>query len=263
LQTVPDFLQFKHVSSILQNAAIIGKFDCFDINTTLVQSFFSNIVPVSISQLAIYSIFRTICSLPAVVRGYWSSDECHRVQKLKLSRFIEERVRSSLIAREISLIALSIKNEKWNTQELQVKGSLTSGEVTATYIRDETSIEIKIALPNSYPLKNVEVMCTSRIGVIDGRWRRWVLQITQLLSSQDGSIVEAVLMWKKNIEKEFEGVEACPICYCVLHTKSLCLPTLECPTCKNKFHSSCLFKWFTSSGKSKCVLCQQPFPLRR
>lgn len=76
---------------------------------------------------------------------------------------------------------------------------------------------------------------------------------------QDGSIVDAVLMWKNNVEKELEGVEPCPICYSILHPKTLNLPHLCCTTCNNKFHSTCLYQWFKSSGKSKCVICQQPF----
>lgn len=124
---------------------------------------------------------------------------------------------------------------------------------------DETSIEIKIKLPVTYPLKNVEVTCTSKIGISEGKWQRWLLQIMQLLSIQDGTLLDAVLIWKNNIEKELKGIEPCPICYSTLHIKSHSLPTLSCPTCNNKFHSQCLYTWFKSSGKSKCVICQQPF----
>jgi len=216
-------------------------------------------IPVgTLQHLAIYAIFRTICTLPAMFRTFWS-DDCNRVHKTRLSNFIEDRVRSSLIGREMFLIAQASAAGRWKTDEFEVKGSLVSGEVTATLKSDETSIEIRIKLPSSYPLKNVDVSCTSRIGVSDGRWRRWVLQMIQLLSMQDGSLVDAVMMWKLNIEKELKGVEPCPICYSTLHIKTHCLPTLSCPTCHNKFHSPCLYTWFKSSGKSKCVICQQPF----
>jgi len=214
---------------------------------------------VSMEQLAIYTLFRTVCTLPAMVRNFWTSDGCSRSQKLKLSRFIEERARNSIVAREMALVTLATKSGRWDSKELVVKGNAVSGEVTASYMREETSVEMKITLPSAYPLRNVDVSCTSRIGMADGRWRRWVLQIIQLLSQQDGSVVDAVLMWKCNIEKELAGVEPCPICYCILHSKTLSLPTLACPTCRNKFHSACLFTWFKSSGKSKCVICQQEF----
>lgn len=44
--------------------------------------------------------------------------------------------------------------------------------------------------------------------------------------------------------REFEGVEPCPICYSTLHPKTMALPSLQCHTCNNKFHSPCLFTWF-------------------
>ena len=251
LDTGRDLLKVKDLANLLRQAAFM---DCDRSGGGKEAG-----EVVSVEQLSAYALFRTVCTLPAMARNFWISDSCSRSQKLKLSRFIEERARSSLISREMSLISSANKSGRWDSKELQVKGNLVSGEVTATYMRDETSVEMKITLPRMYPLRNVEVSCTSRIGMADGRWRRWVLQIIQLLSMQDGSVVDAVLMWKCNIEKEFDGVEPCPICYCILHAKSLSLPTLGCPTCRNKFHPNCLFTWFRSSGKSKCVICQQEF----
>ena len=140
-----------------------------------------------------------------------------------------------------------------------MQGSVASGEVSAIYVREDAKVEMKIKMPSEYPLKNVEVECTTRLGVADSKWRRWVLQMVQLLSTQDGSIVDAIVLWKNNVQNEFEGVEPCPICYSVLDVKTLKLPSLKCPTCANTFHSQCLYTWFKSSGKSKCVLCQQPF----
>ena len=58
---------------------------------------------------------------------------------------------------------------------------------------DETSIEIKIKLPVTYPLKNVEVECNTKIGIPESRWKRWTLQIIQLLAQQDGAIIDAIL----------------------------------------------------------------------
>jgi hypothetical protein len=46
------------------------------------------------------------------------------------------------------------------------------------------------------------------MGISEGRWRRWTLQIIQLLSHQDGSVLDAILLWKKNVDKEFEGIHS-------------------------------------------------------
>ena len=45
----------------------------------------------------------------------------------------------------------------------------------------------------------------------------------------------------------------------MLHPKSKKLPHLECATCHNKFHASCLAEWFQKSHKHTCVVCQTEF----
>jgi hypothetical protein len=103
------------------------------------------------------------------------------------------------------------------------------------------------------------VECTKRIGVSESRLRKWLLSISAFLRHQNGAVSAAVLLWKQNVEREFEGVEECPICYSVIHTTNHALPRLPCKTCKHKFHAACLYKWFASSHKSTCPLCQTPF----
>jgi E3 ubiquitin-protein ligase DOA10 len=36
-------------------------------------------------------------------------------------------------------------------------------------------------------------------------------------------------------------------------------PNKRCATCKNTFHSVCLFRWFKSSNQSTCPLCRNNF----
>lgn len=214
-------------------------------------------IEMDLQSFAAICLYRTIHILPAMIRNYWL-DEKSRINKEKISKFVINYVRSSLVAREMKLIQDASRNNVW-TDELIVRGSTLTGEVIASYLHDEAKIEIKITLPSEYPLKNVEVEGLTRMGVDENRWRRWILQIVRLLSLLDGTLVDAVLLWKNNLKSEFEGIEPCPICYNTLHPKTLLLPSLICPTCKNKFHSTCLATWFKSSGKNKCVLCQQPF----
>lgn len=123
----------------------------------------------------------------------------------------------------------------------------------------QCKLSVAIRIPSSFPLRNAEVDCKRTLGISEKRWRFWSLQIMQMLNNQDGSILDALLLWKQNVDKEFDGVEPCPVCYSVLCVKTHAMPNLECKTCHNRFHSSCLYKWFNSSGKNQCVLCQQPW----
>ncbi|KAK3259050.1 hypothetical protein CYMTET_31933, partial [Cymbomonas tetramitiformis] len=71
-----------------------------------------------------------------------------------------------------------------------------------------------IRLPAMFPLKPAEVECNKRMGVSEARLRKWLLAISAFLRNQNGAVVEAVHMWKKNIDKEFEGLEDCLISIC-------------------------------------------------
>lgn len=77
-----------------------------------------------------------------------------------------------------------------------------------------------------------------------------------LLQNNNSSIKDSLLMWKENLDKEFEGVEECPICYYVIESSTRQLPKLVCKTCKYKFHSVCIHKWFEKSNKSECPMCK-------
>jgi hypothetical protein len=51
--------------------------------------------------------------------------------------------------------------------------------------------------------------------------------------------MDAILLWKQNVDKEFEGIEPCPICFSILHVSNRKLPQLSCNICNNKFHNLC------------------------
>ncbi|RLO05817.1 hypothetical protein DYB28_000823 [Aphanomyces astaci] len=179
-----------------------------------------------VETLAGAVFYKTVVKLPTMVRLWWN-DDCSRSARTWV--------------------------------EMTVRGSKVSREITTTYLKDECTLEMVIRVPSSYPLRSVEVECTKRIGISEERWRRWVLQILKVTTSQDGSLLDAVMLWKSNVDKEFDGVEPCPICFSILNPKTMGLPNLQCRTCSNKYHNSCLYKWFNQSSKNKCPICQQPF----
>ena len=89
--------------------------------------------------------------------------------------------------------------------------------------------------------------------------RKWMIAISGLLRNQNCSLADAVKLWKANVDQEFAGVEPCMICYAVIQPTHRSLPRIKCKTCKQVFHNTCLYKWFSSSGKSTCPHCQSPW----
>jgi len=207
---------------------------------------------VTLSDIATLAVFRTIESVPTLAKK-WYLDFCPRSIALQMNAFVEKRVAPETLKRELS----RIKNVEATFGEMSVTGSCVSRIITATYVQDESTLSVQITVPPTFPLRNAEVDCKKTLGIPNQRWRRWELMITRMLNHEDGSILDALLLWKQNVDKEFEGVEPCPVCYSVLCVKTHTMPNLECKTCSNRFHSNCLMKWFKTSGKSQCVMCQQ------
>lgn len=210
--------------------------------------------PVKLASLAgaIYGLM--LCVLPAYVRG-WFSD----LRDRSISSFVESFTRAwcspPLIANELS----QIKNANIADENFSLTVSKSANEIVATYTKDETKMDLIIRLPASYPLRPVDVDCMRSLGISEVKQRKWLMSMMLFVRNQNGALAEAIRIWKRNFDKEFEGVEECPICYSVIHTANHSLPRLACKTCKHKFHSACLYKWFSTSHKSSCPLCQSPF----
>lgn len=204
-----------------------------------------------LSKLAARVIFRSVEVFPTLSKHWWDST-CPKYLTTTVREFVEKEVSPDILKHAIK----SIQNAS-AFGDMNVQGGSVTREVSATYVQDDFTLSVLVKLPLSFPFRRAEVDCSKTLGVPAHRWKRWSLQITQMLNNQGGTLKDALLLWKENVDKEFEGVEPCPICYSVLHVKSHKLPNLECNTCHNQFHTDCLFEWFKSSGKSACPICQQ------
>ncbi|KAE8621680.1 hypothetical protein XENTR_v10004921 [Xenopus tropicalis] len=206
-----------------------------------------------VPHLACCVYHMTLKDLPAMVRLWWNG--CEKRIFNVVDRFTTKYVSSVLSSQEISSVQLSTQVFDGMT----VKARSTTREVIATYSVDDICIELIIQLPQNYPLGSITVESGRRVGVAVQQWRNWMLQLNTYLTHQNGSIMEGLALWKNNVDKRFEGVEDCMICFSVIHGSNYSLPKKACRTCKKKFHSECLYKWFTSSNKSTCPLCRETF----
>lgn len=214
---------------------------------------------------------RALQRLPALSRQH-VTDKLDRGTALRLEEFVRKKISPLLIAAEIR------KVKEWGAfgggapvggggsstgengeGELQAQGSVAGRLVWATYTFSDVTLEIGMRLPDAFPLHTVEVEARSRIGMSESRWRKTLLGMMTLLRAKDGTLAEAVELWRRNLDKTFQGAEECPICYSVLHLATAALPRMQCRTCHNLFHSECLCKWFTKSNSSACPLCRSAF----
>ncbi|KAK0182335.1 hypothetical protein PV327_000484 [Microctonus hyperodae] len=188
--------------------------------------------------------------LPVLARQWWSTTDS-RVGN------VVERITTMYVSPVLCQEELT--NEKLNNvANLHIKVHVVAREVVATYEMDDTKLELNMILPINYPLGPVVVEPGQHAGSAAIR-RNCHMQLSIFLTHQNGSIWDALMMWKKNLDKKFAGVEECYICFSIFHINTSQIPKLSCHTCRKKFHAPCLYKWFSTSQKSTCPICRNIF----
>lgn len=191
--------------------------------------------------------------IPALVRTWWSNLD--KKTAYIVEKFTAENISKILLLNEMN----SIHAYKDQFSNMTVDAYASSRQVVATYTLDDATIELSIKIPQNFPLGPVVASSIKKTIVEPNQWRSWMFQLTTFLNFHNGSIKDALLLWKKNLNKRFEGVEECMICCFILHSSSGTLPNKTCRTCKKKFHGSCLFKWFKTSNSCSCPGCRNDF----
>ncbi|WVQ74909.1 hypothetical protein IAR50_004517 [Cryptococcus sp. DSM 104548] len=222
-----------------------------------------------LTPLASHIFYRALVTIPSSLRGYYESLK-DRQLSMSMLNFTARHFSPVIIAHEFSALRKPAAMAQLTEEGLNVRiaqgggatvaaNSAGSSEAIASYVVDEQPMEIGIRLPAEFPLKAVDVRDLRRVGVPENKWRGWLMSVQQTITSRNGLILEALTVFKRNVSLHFEGVVECAICYSIISLTDRTLPTKPCRTCKNRFHASCLFKWFNSSHSSSCPLCRSLF----
>ena len=143
---------------------------------------------------------------------------------------------------------------------LKFKVQLNCKSLTVTYKHEEMSFETILTFPTDYPLSPIIVdVATNKIGVSEAQEYSWKRMLILSLLTKDISVVETCILWKKQLDRQFDNSDACPICYSVFYLRTTTIPNVYCKCCRNKFHKQCIFGWFKSTGRSDCPLCTKNF----
>ncbi|PVH85921.1 hypothetical protein DL98DRAFT_557422 [Cadophora sp. DSE1049] len=157
--------------------------------------------------------------------------------------------------------------EKWaanqeppadDEKDLIIKVSKRSREIFAGYEVDELMMQIVIRFPDNYPLEGVKVEGLNRVAVTEKKWLSWLRNTQGVITFSNGSIIDGLTAFQKNVTGALKGHTECAICYSIIGPDKK-TPDKRCQTCSNLFHSNCLYKWFSSSNQSTCPLCRNPF----
>jgi hypothetical protein len=189
---------------------------------------------------------------------FWFKGIRDRQLRQQIEKFTVNFVSPSLVTRILDDVTKSKSDLEKRYENLTIRVNSITGEIKSVYLIDDQTMEMVIKLPKEFPLENVSVEGPLRLGVKEKQWKAWLMAAQSVILLTNGSILDAIEVFNRNVNLHFSGFEDCAICYSILH-QDLSLPSKSCPTCSNKFHAACLYKWFKSSGSSTCPLCRSAF----
>ncbi|CDU23237.1 related to RKR1-RING domain E3 ubiquitin ligase [Sporisorium scitamineum] len=204
--------------------------------------------------LAAHVYLRALIHMPNTVRNWWLGIK-DRQHSMQIASFTTRHLSPIIANRELSHLREPEALSELQDEALSIR-ILSTNEVIATYTVDEHSMEIGIKIPADFPLHGVEIRDIQRVGIEEAKWRSWLLAVQQLITGQNGLIFNALSLFKRNAEGQFQGLDECAICYSIISPMDGSLPNKPCKTCRNKFHTGCLFKWISTSGASTCPMCR-------
>ena len=207
--------------------------------------------------LSVHLYYLCLLRLPSLVKD-WFIQQKNRI-KSPLESWTQKHISPLLVSASLETTSEWASIQDAEDRPVTIKTSPRGSELVASIVIDEESppISLAISLPGAYPLEQAVVTSRNRVGVSDKNWQSW-LRTFQVIIFSTGSLIEGLVAFRRNVQGALKGQSECAICYSIIGT-DMQTPNKKCGTCKNNFHSTCLFRWFKSSNSSSCPLCRNNF----
>ncbi|ODA81059.1 hypothetical protein RJ55_04021 [Drechmeria coniospora] len=213
----------------------------------------------SMYWLLAHSFYLTLKYIPSLFRAWYldcRSKQTRIAVETWTTKFFSPLIIADTLA-EVQAWADSQEAPPSDEKELVVKVSRAAREVTAGYEVDEEQASIVIKVPSSYPIDGITVLGQHRVAVTERKWQSWIMTTQGAITFSNGSIMDGLQVFRRNIVGALKGQTECAICYSIISSDKR-TPDKRCSTCKNLFHRSCLYKWFQTSNQNSCPLCRNP-----
>jgi E3 ubiquitin-protein ligase listerin len=137
----------------------------------------------SIQLFAAHVYYRALLTIPSLVRS-WLVECKDKNLFTAVKNYTAAHFSPVIIITELAYIKSPEGLEELNAENLTVKVANAVNEVTAAYVVDEQQLELTLKIPNDWPLQRITVKDSKRIGVLENRWRGWLLGVQQIVWSQ-------------------------------------------------------------------------------
>jgi len=134
----------------------------------------------SVPLLAAHLYYRSLLTIPSLVRS-WVLECKDRQLYMTVVSYTSQHFSQVLTQAELAHVKSPESMAELTDEHMTVKVANSVNEVTASYLVDEHQLEITLKLPPDWPLHPIEVKDTKKIGVLENRWRAWVLGVQQTI----------------------------------------------------------------------------------
>ncbi|KAF2625661.1 hypothetical protein BU25DRAFT_412319 [Macroventuria anomochaeta] len=210
-----------------------------------------------IQLLLTHLYYLTLLHTPSLTKSWFNAlTSRSRAIAVTLEPWTEKHISPPVIAAALDSVTTWAGTATDDTFGVRV--APRAREITASYLLDEQTMSMRISLPPAFPLANAHIEGLNRVAVNEQKWQSWLRTSLGAITIFNGSLIDALSTWRRNVEGALKGQTECAICYSIVGPDRK-VPDKRCGTCRNAFHGACLFKWFKSSGSSSCPLCRNPF----
>jgi hypothetical protein len=181
--------------------------------------------PLSVVLLCAHLYYRALQTVPTLVRLWILECKDRRLSDAVMA-YTSKYFSSVLIDAELERVTPT----RLEDEKMDVKVILVHREVNTTYTIDESQIKMSLKIPPDWPLHVIEVRGVKKVGVKEARWKSWISGVRQVVLTQvgltvgtsrrfstsrtaQGSVVDGLEVFKKNVSAHFENQTECAICY--------------------------------------------------
>jgi len=122
-------------------------------------------------------------TVPSLVRT-WLLDCTDRQLSSSVVSYTSQHFSPVIIRTELAHVKSPEATAELTDENMTIKVAHVVNEVTASYLVDEHQLEITLKMPTDWPLHTIEIKGTKKVGVLEDRWRAWVLGVQQIIWSQ-------------------------------------------------------------------------------
>lgn len=137
----------------------------------------------SLQLLASHIFYRALLTVPSLIRA-WLLNCTDRQLSSSVVSYTSQHFSPVIIRTELAHVKSPEATAELTDENMTIKVAQVVNEVTASYLVDEHQLEITLKMPTDWPLHTIEIKDTKKVGVLEERWRAWVLGVQQIIWSQ-------------------------------------------------------------------------------